>query len=122
MDGHGCCGIFPAGLQGAELGPAVAESKSCVSYLEVQRNQAASFRCDLQGTMLIAASGEFVSDHEAERRVLQLINPALSRPQDFKADNQKHHIQQTHYTRVSNSFNQAKQPARIVTSLSLCAS
>jgi len=27
-----------------------------------------------------SASGEFVSDHEAERRVLQLINPALSCP------------------------------------------
>ena len=31
-----------------------------------------------ENVMLIPASGKFVSDHEAERRVLQLINPALS--------------------------------------------
>jgi gentisate 1,2-dioxygenase len=35
---------------------------------------------------LTIAAGDFVSDHEAERRVLQLINPALSHLRDNPAD------------------------------------
>ena len=69
--------------------------------MEIQRDKTASPRYSITYLLTLAA-GDFVSEHEAERRVLQLINPALSYLESNSTNKQKHHTRQTHCTPAFN--------------------